>query len=469
MNNVILSPKKLILLITFLVSIFAYIWYVKVTYANIVFEVAYDHFPFIESIISGTPSWRTFFTIVGEHIVAGYNPILVFNWFVFDLTNLVDAVISVACSAIIALLFMYYVSSSEQQHSWLEAIATTLSCLVLLSFTTPQAMSMTLAAQVGTVLMIIIAIGADSSVGRATTPPVSILICMVAATLLFLGGYSAGLIIALSVVGIALLVGKHSYYGITFILTALILSLSYILILEEFSYVVILDLFRTGNTSYIKYVFDPLASLEFASIMTGASLLGSAYFEQGGPIGVYVVVGSFLLITALIMISFLFYRQIKGDQKRGDVFLLFIMVYSAGNILTVSITRLMNGVDGGLGFWYNQHVKFLPACILIVAARYSNLLPGNILKKIAICSVFLVVAVPTIVGDLYEARKAPYVKPWKESFLQTIPDILNDSLSATDRKNPYKTLLMDYDTTRKALLLMQAHRKWIFSAQPKNQ
>lgn len=278
-------------------------------------------------------------TVFDEHLFPGYNLILFFNYILFNISGNFTAIISafsIVISAIIVVVFVIRNWASD----YVGLYFTTFGCsFVLLSPTNNVFWGMALAAQVGTLLVLLVIFAICHAVcdNRGFVFP---LFLIPVAFIFFLGGYSAGFM-AVGVVGFFLMFRSRplrscAVYTLATFLCSFVL---YIVLVHKYG-----ALFSNAPS---EASFSLLILIKFALVMSAASVLGSTLIEQMGRPDVYFYVGALLLMVAALAVTDVSRRILRRNARKLDVFVLLLITYSIVTIVFVSFFRFRNGVDGG--------------------------------------------------------------------------------------------------------------------------
>ena len=427
-----------------------YVMYAWRQNSDVFFESQFLHIAFLQDLISLQFSARGFFTVFGEHLFPGYNLVLALNYFLFGIWGGFDTWIFTAAVVGAALIVVLVVLSADKppQNRLLCALGVGIS---MLSVTTNPQWGMALSAAIGVTLFIAGAASfsriAGNEQGRYDLLNSSL--CFGAAILLFSGGYAIGLVAS---AGIVLLMTACSQRKVSFaqagVGAAVFVSLiAYALIVANYGS--LLENRPTAKT------FDLMSTIQFALVMSGASVLGKALFENTGLWAPYYVVGSVLLSGCFVFWFFAF-----RNRERISIFFFLLSFYSFCNILVVSLFRYRNGLEGAMGQWYNVHAHLL-ICGPLYCVFFSDKGRGisGFMKVVTIA----ILSTATLSGYVYDWKKAPYVAAYKDRFAAQAPLLLAEP-RLVNTKDEFSTMLWNYPAVKEGLDLLYKNHLWRFKS-----
>ncbi|WPB57260.1 hypothetical protein [Xylophilus sp. GOD-11R] len=433
----------------------AYLAYVHRQNADVFFESQFLHIEFLRQLVEHRLTAQGFFTAFGEHIFPGYNLILAANYQLFHVWGGFDSLVHGAAIVLTAMLVVACIWRRSDLPASRKLGSTMLAALLLLSTTNNPQWGMALAATVGVLLFTLgaIQISAAFGTGHRTLSPWLYLV-LPACNILFLGGYAVGSIGACTVL-VLVHVWQCRAIGRKDLQVAATVGLSLAI------YIALVTRYGTLTANKPESLGLHIGEiLQFAVLMTGASVMGKAFYEGSHTLLPYYVLGS-VLIVASICLCVEYVR--RRDNLR--LLLLALLVYSATTILAVAFFRYRNGLDGALGQWYNAHTHFVGVAVgfylvekLGARQKATRLLSGAALVLLSICA---------LAGYAADWRKAPYVAAYKLRFADQATAILAYPESLKDRRDPWQTMLWDYSVVKPGIDFLYAHKLWIFSsAQP---
>jgi len=195
---------------------------------------------------------------------------------------------------------------------------------------------------------------------------------------------------------------------------------------------------------------------KFVLIMTGASLLGKAFFEQSHQFWPYYLCGGLLLFWSACLFKEFIQRPVKGRM-----FVLAIATYSIVNVLTVSLFRFKNGLDGAMGQWYNVHSHFITVAVcfyLLSSLGERKFSVDSIAKILSIGVIFACAAT----GYYCDWRKSEYIPGWKGQFVAQAPVLLAFPDLILDKSDPFNTMLWNYAEAKAGVDFLYSKNLWIF-------
>lgn len=456
------SARSIALAVVLILLSAAYCWYAYLQRSNIFFESQFLHIDFLKSLADNNLTERSFFTRFGEHLLPGYNLLLAINYYLFGVWGHFDGVVHLIVSISAAAVVAWQLHSADSTKTWLGTLSIAAVCLMLLSTVNNISGSMALAAHVGTFLVVLVAMMLERDIGRELPAVNKAVFFLIPLNILcFTAGYGPGFVAAVLVASIAWALKDRRAWKpagqVAIVVIASVLLYVFILLRQG-------PLFAGGSSDVGVHALDVV---QFAILMAGASVLGTAYLEEGHTLSAYYVCGAILWIAALWLTVLLVRRALSNRLEKNDVFLGMLLCYSLTTIVMVSIARVgINGIAGGLGQWYNSHTRFLPAVVcfylLNVAAVYLAQ-PGMRRLVAGIPAVlFASLLVYSALGYLADFRKAPHVAIWKHNFVLQAPALLATVKEDADRSDPFQTMLWRYDATKAGLIFLYEHKFWMF-------
>lgn len=448
--------RKIFLVFTFSVFVLFSCLYAIYTW-NVSYDVFYEadflHIPFIAGLIDGGMSVRKFMTAFGEHLFPGYNLILFFNYILFKISGSFTVVLSAVAVIISAVIVVGFVIRNWSSH-YVGLYFTTFGCsLSLLSPTNNAFWGMALAAQVGTLIVLLVIFAFCHAVcdNRGFVLP---LFLVPVAFIFFLGGYSAGFM-AVGVVGFVLMFRSRPLRSCAIYTLATFIGSVILYILLVYKYGALFSNVPSEAS------FSLLTLIKFALVMSAASVLGSTLIEQMGRPDVYFYVSALLLLVTALAVTDVSRRILRRNACKLDVFVLLLITYSIVTILFVSFFRFRNGVEGGTGQWYATHIKFLPVGIFIwLGVKIDRGTAGSWRTLLAMIG-FVALTASVLVGFRGDWIKSFYVREWKAGVASYALDILATREDQLPPKGP-ATLLWDPVQVKRGLELFYRNDLWVF-------
>ncbi|WP_162600761.1 hypothetical protein [Paraburkholderia sp. C35] len=422
-----------------------YAVYVYLQSANLFYEAQFLHYDFLKDMLDRHLTARGFFTVFGEHMFPGYNLILAANvilfriWGGFD--NAVYAVFLVIGAALTAQRI--YRDAAWKPAARLAGMA--LILFLLLSTVHNPMWGMALAAAGGVCLFVICARVLTSSLwGDGSLRWFFVLFPI--AQILFLGGYSIG---AIGAFGVLMLVRAYQDRKIGLPLwkigmTVAVTVVAYVALTSHFS-----DMTANAPAAGAKSIE---AMIGFLFVMTGASLLGKALFEQGAGLLPYYIAGS-IMAAATVGVWIYAIRR----RSAASMFVLALSAYSVVNIVAVSVFRYRNGIDGAMGQWYAVHTQFIPVAIVWWLFDMPR-------QKVAAFALAAIIALAGLFAYKADWQKGIYVPDFKKKFIAEAPVVLAFPETIKDKDDPAQTMMWYWPQVKPAIDLMYQHRLWIFKA-----
>lgn len=442
-----LSKSAISVTCAFLALAAIYAIYVHRQNANLFFEANFIHAAFLRDILDRHLTARAFFTVYGEHLFPGFNLILALNLLLFRIWGGFDSIVyGTALIAAAALVAQRLWTTAPWQHR-IAGVAF-ISLLLMSTTNTPQ-WGMALAATVGVFLFVWIArIVNEALWGSGKINPLLFMLIPVV-QILFLGGYAVG---AIASIGAALLVHsiqnrKIALKSVAIGATVAVTLAVYIGIVSHYS-----SLTSARPTSLDHNIG---AILEFAAVMTGASMMGKAFLEQTGAMWAVVVVGAFLIVMTVI-----FWIDALRRPTKAGMFVFSLSIYSATNIVVVSLFRYRNGLDGAMGQWYNAHTHFVAVG---VAYFLFTKIRGRALSSALPATCVIALLGFEVAAYSADWKKAPGAANYKEYYIAQAPVVLAFPELIKDKVDPTQTMLWDYGTVKPAIEMLYQHHLWIFN------
>ncbi len=431
----------------FLVLAALYASYIHYQNANAFFEADFLHAAFLRDILDWHLTARDFFTVFGEHLFPGYNLILTLNLLLFRVWGGFDSVVyGIFLIATAGLVAQRLWATAPWHH---RAAGTAFVSLLLMSTTNNAMWGMALSAAVGVFFFVWIArMVTETLWGSGKLNPLVFLLIPVA-QILFLGGYSIGAIASIAAmllvhsVQIRKIPLRSAAIGATVAVSLAI----YAAIVSHYS-----SLTSSSPTSLELNMGE---IIRFATVMTGASVMGKAQFEHSGAIWPTFVVGAFLILMTVI-----FWVDALRRPTKPGMFVFALSVYSATNIVVVALFRYHNGIDGAMGQWYNSHTHFIA---IGVAYFLFMRIKGYTLSS-ALPAIFVISLLGfELVAYSADWNKGPWAAIYKEHYIAQAPVILAFPELIKDKADPTQTMLWDYPTVKSAIDMMYQHHLWIFN------
>lgn len=434
-----------------LISIVMYAAYLQRQYIDIYFESQFLHIKFLEDLVQGRITPKGFFTVFGEHLFPGYNLILAVNYYLFKIWGGFDPIIYLLSLIGSVLVFSKVVKSIAPSSNVQGKLAIAFSIFALMSTTNNPQWGMALAASVGVAIMLfclyrfsLFLNGSQKNIGILTLLSIPIVI------VIFLGGYAVGFIASIfAVVLISTLHNKSSLNKSKYVLLIVISSvLIYAAIVMHYGS---LAANRPKGDS-----FEVLTSAKFFIVMMASSLLGRATFESLHSLVPYYICGT--LLTYWVILAYFHYAK---RTSAASIFFIALLTYSIANIFVVSLFRYKNGIEGGMGQWYNVHTHFI-APIVVVFILETLTKNDKILSKLQkYVSLFLLV-LAGLFGYCVDMQKAPYVKIWKQQFVNQTQVVLTSPEEILDKDNLFNTMLWYYPEAKAGVSFLYKNSLWIF-------
>ena len=415
---------------------------------DLFFKSQFIHMQFLEELVSGRISASGFFTVFSEHLFPGYNLILAVNYYLFGIWGGFDSVVCAIFLIAAAAIVVWRIWTTSPLSALPKTAACLLSSLLLLSTTNNPQWGMALAAAGGVTIFVLVALFTDDALCGGRLSP-WIFLAIPVMQILFLGGYAIG---SDAAIGGLLVIdsvqrGRISRSSLLIGAAIALSTAAYVVLVTHYS------VLWTNKPTEFGANIGSIAA--FAVVMTGASVLGKALFEQTHTlIPYYALGGAFMAMTLVVWV------QLVRRPVRGGMFILALSIYSAVNILTVSVFRYRNGTDGAMGQWYNVHTHFIAVAIGVYLC--SNINSRSSVKRGFAFAAIVLIAAASLRGYLADWRKAPYAKEYKQQFAAQAPVILAFPETIKDKTDPFQTMLWYYQVVKPAIDFMYAHKLWIF-------
>lgn len=443
--------SKLLSIFWFLLLIVAYLIFLKRQYVDIIFESQFLHIDFLRDISQNQFTAKGFFTVFGEHLFPGYNIVFAANYYLFGLWGGFDSIVYVVCLLISSVFVVGAIYRSSIQKIVIKTLIALTSSFLLLSTTNNPQWGMALAAAIGVTLFVISVFNLEAALANNSKQlhPLTY-ISLAIAIIFFLGGYAIGAIAAIFLLLIVWVVHNRK-------IDFKIVSISVVVFASLIIYIVLVS--RYGALPVNKPT-DATINLkligQFVLLMTGASLLGKAFFELTQQFWPYYLCGTILLFWSACLFKYFIQKPAKGR-----IFVLTLATYSIVNIFVVSIFRFRNGLDGAMGQWYNVHTHFVTVavCFYLFSSlgerKYSV---GSIVKILSIGVIFSA----AVAGYYCDWKKSEYIRSWKEQFVAQVPILLAFPDLITDKKNLFNTMLWNYSEAKAGVDFLYSKDLWIF-------
>jgi len=427
-----------------------YIYFSSIQVIDLFMEMQFEHLPFISDLNRNTFNIKNFFTTYGEHITAGYNIILLPNYYFFRINGSFDNYFSIFLNLInFCVLLLYFKNFLTSLYS--NKIFILLLALSCFSLTNNPMMGMALSAQLG-ISITLIAIYflksyfVDNKVSRLC---ISLFLFLIAIGLC-LGGYAAGAISFLFFIFIfETYKGKYKNSLVFFVF----------FILSLITYLSIFSI--TNNTVLVNHAkgsfnFNLFDFINFLLIMPGNAFLGKAFFESTNLLWPYYLISAFFIFWFISYLS-----RFNTYNKFFDILILFIIFYPIATIFFSALFRHHGGGDP-LGQWYFRHISFIPLISYIAIIQTDrfflfNYKFDNFFKNLSVFLVFIFV----LIGNLFDIKKSPYVENWKLQFYNQVPDILFNT-EHIDKSTHFNFMLNDLDKVKDSLIYFYENNLWVF-------
>lgn len=426
------ANKKLLL--CYLIPLTLFLVSTERSYYNAFIEADFLHFPFLIDFVENR-SFSKFLTIFGEHVIPGYNIILLINYYFCDLNVRLEN-----CLFIIATLITGIIISAQANllYNQKNKTAALMAFIIVILPTHEQMWGMALAAVLGVSLWTYIALLISREKIGLTT------YCLIfIATFILDGAYSVGgqAAILLFCIFQHKPVKKEKLYLALY--TILLGALYFNIIRGNINYLSTND---NGITHSINSIFD---ALKFIVIITSSPIIGISFFESHHHFIPYEIFGSF----AFCLSAYLFYENIK---IKGYSFFEMLYIYSLVNILVVTFARSRFGAGQALGNWYIAHTQFINVYLIV---HISLLLKNN---AFLIKAALFAWASISLYGLSLVWKKSYYAAGWKKTFVEQADSIVNDPNYIKQSKSVWDTMIWDGETVKESLEFMQRNKKWIF-------
>lgn len=432
----------------FLMLAAMYATYVYKQNANIFFEAQFLHYEFLKELLDRHVTPRGFFTVYDEHMFPGYNLILAANVIFFRIWGGFDSVVHGIFLIVSAAVVVQRIYADANWTPLVRIVAISIISLLLLSATNNPMWGMALSAAGGVCLFVVCARIVERALWGGKILSLWFIVLFPITQIIFLGGYSIGAIAAL---GVMICVHAIQHHRIAPRLIAIGATISVSLA----AYVAITSHYSVMTANAPEHLGPNVVMMaKFAVVMTGASLLGKATFEQGAPSSVYYATGILLMVAVIVM-----WTHILRRPRGGAMFIFCLSVYSAANILAVAVFRYRNGLEGAMGQWYMVHTHFVSVAVVRWLFELFSTKPRAKLITVAFLSAILVGC-----GFGYDAdwKKSAIIPEYKAKFIAEAPVILAFPETIRDKTDVLQTMFWHYPLVKKTIDLMYEHRLWIF-------
>jgi len=426
-----------------------YCIYVDRQIADVFFEAQFLHYEFLKELLDGHLTARGFFTVFGEHMFPGYNIILALNVIFFRIWGGFDSVVYGFFLILGAGIVVYRTYIDVSWSPMIRILGSALISLLLLSAIHNPMWGMALSAA-GGVCIFIICVHILITALWGTRSLFCFYLLSPIALILFLGGYGIGAIGAFSLVLLIRAIeikkiNKSSLWiGVSIVATVA----AYIAITSHYS-----DMAANTPTGG---AHDISLMAKFAVVMTGASLLGKSFYEQGSGMLIYYITGFILLLATIIAWIYILRRP-----RINAMFIFALSAYSITTVLAVSIFRYRNGLEGAMGQWYAIHTHFIPIAIVWWLCELISI--RNRWKQVVLLPL-LGLFVLSVVGYYADWKKSIAVPEYKAKFIAEAPIILAFPNTIENKKDMMQTMLWYYPQVKETIDLMYQHHLWIFKS-----
>ena len=435
----------------FLLLIVAYSIFLEKQYVNIIFESQFLHIDFLRDISQNQLTAKGFFTVFGEHLFPGYNIFLAANYYLFDLWGGFDSIVYAACLIISSVFVVGAVYRSSIRNIATKTLISLAGSFLLMSPTNNPQWGMALAAAIGVTLFVISVFNLEAALANNSKQlhPLTY-ISLALAIIFFLGGYAIGAIAAVFLLLIVWVVHNRK-------IDFKIVSISVVVFASLIIYIALVT--RYGALLANKPT-DATINLQligqFVLLMTGASLLGKAFFELTQQFWPYYLCGTLLLFWSACL-----FKDFIQKPAKGRIFILTLATYSIVNIFVVSTFRFRNGLDGAMGQWYNVHTHFVTVAVcfyLFSSFGERKFSVGSIAKILSIGVIFTAAAA----GYYSDWKKSEHIQGWKEQFVEQAPILLAFPDLITDKNDLFNTMLWNYSEAKAGVDFLYSKNLWIF-------
>lgn len=442
--------NKIIIGVWLVIFTIAYLIYLNNQYIDIFFESQFLHIDFLRDITQKQFTAKGFFTVFGEHLFPGYNLVLALNYYLFDIWGGFDNVIYAASLVTTTVIVVVAIYQSNFRNDSLKTLSALITILLLLSTTNNPQWGMALAAAIGITFFVMSSYLLANALEDKPKKINPIFYFAVAFEILFfLGGYAVG-----AVAAIFLLITVSTWHNkaVNLKIVSAFLAVSICLIL----YVVLVTHYSALlSNKPTSATFDLRLLGQFTLTMTGASLLGKAFYEQTHQLWPYYVCGALLLFWCIFLFKEFIQRPIKGRM-----FILAIATYSIVIVLMVSLFRFKNGLDGAMGQWYNANTHFIAVavCFYLLNTVNGKALYATIIKFISLG----IIIVAAAVGYYCDWNKSQFITGWKGQFKDQASILLAFPELIIDKNNPFNTMLWNYNEAKSGIDFLYSKHLWIF-------
>lgn len=428
-----------------------YAIYLAMQYADLFFESQFLHIPFLKELVHGNLTFKGFFTVFGEHLFPGYNIVLAANYYLFGIWGGFDSVIHFICLVIVAVIFSNVIRAITSLTVFEYRLAVLFSLLTLISTTNNPQWGMALAAAIGVSVAIYCFYKLSVFLhSKNEITGIKIYFCIPFVIVFFLGGYSVGFIAGIFFpILVSVFHDKRNFFRSKFIVLVVLVSvLAYAAIVMHYSSLMVNR--PTGAS------FDVLSAGKFFTLMVGSSLLGRATFEFSQSFVLYYICGLLMLYWAFFAVWY----QLKRPSVSA-YFFLAVLAYSLTTILVVSLFRYKNGIDGGMGQWYNVHTHFIAPVILVYLLLSLKQSKNFVFRSAKIISIVFLVGA-ALLGYAIDFKKAYNVPEWKQQFIDQAITILISPEKIQDKEDTFNSMLWPYRETKAGIDFLYQHSLWHF-------
>jgi hypothetical protein len=430
--EILKANKKLLL--CYLVPLGFFLAATERSYYNAFIEADFLHFPFLIDFVEKR-SISKFITIFGEHIIPGYNIILLINYYCCDLNVRLENLLFIIATVITGIIISAQANLLYNKNN---RIAALIAFIVVILPTHEQMWGMALAAVLGVSLWTYIALLISrEKIGLATY-------CLIfVATFILDGAYSVGGLAATLLFCIFERNSAKKEKLYLAIYTILLGFLYFSIIRNNINY-------SSTNVNGINHSFKSIFdALKFVAVLTSSPTIGNPFFDLHQLFIPYEIFGS----LAFCLSAYLFYKNIKF---KGYSFFEMLYVYSLVNILVVTFARSRFGSGHALGNWYIAHTQFINVYLIV---HISLLLKNNAFLIKAALFAWLSIS---LYGLSLVWKKSFYVAGWKKNFVEQSNSIVNDPNYIKQSKSVFDTMIWDGETVKQSLEFMRRNKKWIF-------
>lgn len=429
--------KKYLPFIFFLLPVFLLVSLWVREYVDLIIEADFLHVSFLRAYVEDGFNLKLFMTKFGEHLIPGYNLILLVNYKLFDIwvgAELILYGVSILSIAILIATKTYHDLVTPFVKSQLNRfIGTGLVFSILLSLSHQQQWGMSLAATFG-VLLFVIFVKLCTSDEQSLAIQISGILFLALITFIFCGAYAAGALAS----AVYLFLVKRDCKRFAIFIFSSIFGAAYLYLISD-SFV---------NVSNVKPDVNLIEVWKYASVMISNSIMGNALYENTSIANFYIIPGS-----ALLIISFFVFLY-EWRLKKTNYFFGMLYVYSMVNILAASFARHQYGIGNAFGSWYIVHSVFVVIYILISTFRKKEFILGRFLS--------VMILLMLIAGNIYSWKKSFYVADWKRSYVAQAESIIYNDRYRASVKDSAQSLLWDPVVVKESLDFFADKKLWIF-------